>query len=141
MLVPRAKVTTSNSILWLKHRMELLGCYNKKRKEIIGYDPLVRENDPQRQNKPTWSFDKGKWPTKRLLCFGGTQPGCSLKIRGNHFSVEYNFRLVLCDDSHEMSLSPKTVYPRAHKVKNVKHILIMKVKLKKDFGQVKVNVS
>ena len=28
MLVPRAKVTTSNSIIWLKHSMGLLECYN-----------------------------------------------------------------------------------------------------------------
>ena len=28
MLVPRAKITTSNSIIWLKHSMGLLGCYN-----------------------------------------------------------------------------------------------------------------
>ena len=28
MLVPRVKVTTSNSIIWLKHSVELLGCYN-----------------------------------------------------------------------------------------------------------------
>ena len=34
MLVPRAKVATSNSIIWLKHRMELLGCYMPPDREI-----------------------------------------------------------------------------------------------------------
>ena len=40
-----------------------------------------------------------------------------------------------------MNSCPKIVYPRARKVKNVKHMLSMKVKLKKDSSQVKVNES
>ena len=40
-----------------------------------------------------------------------------------------------------MSSCPITVYLRACEVKNIKHVISMKVKLKKNSGQVNVNES
>ena len=56
-------------------------------------------------------------------------------------SADSDLRLALGDGGHRISSYPRTIYPRARKLKNAKHVLSMKVKLKKDLGQVKVKVS
>ena len=56
-------------------------------------------------------------------------------------SANSDLRLALDDGGYEISSYPRTIYPRARKLKNAKHVLSMKVKLKKDLGQVKVKVS
>ena len=102
-------------------------------------------------NKGTWmwSFNKGRWHTK-ILKLGEVvilrlRDPSTLEVVGQNESLQFrgmwillltksDLRLVLCDEHHGMSSYPRTVYPRAYKVKNVKHMLSMKVKLKKDSG-------
>ena len=43
MLVPRAKVTTSIFIIWLKHSVELLGCYINYYNNVMGGENAEKE--------------------------------------------------------------------------------------------------
>ena len=93
---------------------------HNKRKEIMGYDLLitsireVRDSDPQRFKEPQWG---------RQGWYG--EPS-NLKVTIINL-VWFGF--VLRDDGHRMNSCPKTVYFKG-KVKNVKHVLRMKVKSK-----------
>ena len=90
------------------------------RKEIMGYDPSislvreVRDGDPQRLKEPLWG---------RQGWHGGPS-----NLEVTNIGLVW-FGLVLRDDGHGMSSCPKAVYFKG-KVKNVKHVLKMKVKSK-----------
>ena len=95
-------------------------------KEIMEYDPLitsireVRDGDPQRLKAPLWG---------RQGWHGG-----SSNLEVINISLVW-FGLVLRDDGHRMNSYLKVVYFKG-KVKNVKHMLRMKVKSKWNHGQV-----
>ena len=101
----------------------------------------VRHNDKKRNNR-IWPFNhfgkrsERQWSTKTQGIFMGETMVTwrTSNIEVTNISLVW-FGLVLHDDGHGMSSYPKAFYFKG-KVKNVKHVLNMKVKLKKDISQV-----
>ena len=94
------------------------------RKERMGYDPSITSR---------------KWETVIHKDSRNLYGGCgvtwrTLQLRSNHYQLSLIW-LVLRDDGYGMNLYPKVIYFKG-KVKKVKHMLNMKVKLKKDSGLV-----